>query len=852
MISRDWFHDIQLPRLLVIDEEHQRHEFRVLDERIEDIPAARIGYQGIVLKVCDKNSDFPYAAKICPRSQYDASRTPTDEARLGAILGKADGLFCLPRFYGLVTLTSGAAGSESQYVCIITDWVEGKTLLTYLEEYPDEITPEWVCQVAVDLYRAVYFLAKNKLSHEDLHTKNVMLQDDNPDLLPKDGSGEKIRLIVVDTGSVTMASSASVIDFVAYIKILVEMYNAAIRNRRALKSAPGFVTKFREFIEKLVDDDESRCFGGDRYKELHRMCERLTSVRRSRVFQPFDAISAEHLASDTLLLQLFNEKFPWYSTVMSKAPTALAGPRGCGKSMFFRYLAAKTHLSPGGDSRKLESIPFLGVYIGCSSDLQNNLLWLTREAGMAERKANEIVTFFSLILLRELFKTLAAIQDSDFAAQLYGVTQSSIDDLISYCHNFLPESIETPRLDGISRARHYANRVDKLRVTLGIAMLHDDRPPIILPETFIGEVTNQLQQLCEPLMSRPIAFLLDDYTRQRIGVGVQRILNKVVWERKPSHLFKISSEKFGFDPDTIDGVKNDSEREFMFVDAGSYAIDRINHSNNVQFIRSLVDLRLEAANWKGRVDTLIGVSEFKSDIDMARFIRTQTKGAKNYYNGIDVIARLWSGDVSSILHIVREIFVEGDVGADYNEPIAKKTQHNAITRVSRSFVERVQTYHPYGDSLAHILQSYGGFVRDVLRAGAYERKTDNPRRLIQIEFSLRHEDDVFALLKEAGLRLYKREDADLIARELLRRSVFVERSDSSAKESPAFRTIRWQLRRVYLPNFGAALERHSYLDIKNIEEFVSLLYEPSKFLEHKRIGHGVRKHGTSDMFDGEE
>ena len=59
---------------------------------------------------------------------------------------------------------------------------------------------------------------------------------------------------------------------------------------------------------------------------------------------PLNSFSAEHIADDRLLEQIFARSCPWLGKIEGADPCLVTGPRGCGKSTIFRWLSLRTHL----------------------------------------------------------------------------------------------------------------------------------------------------------------------------------------------------------------------------------------------------------------------------------------------------------------------------------------------------------------------------------------------------------------------------------------------------------------------------------------------------------------------------
>ncbi|EKJ8727513.1 TPA: protein kinase family protein [Pseudomonas aeruginosa] len=795
----------------------------------------RKGKKGFVLHVVDPATNQEFAAKLCIPEDYE-DNSPLNEVSLASSLKGAEEYIHIPKDVGRVDAFSsqpGAAGSKS-WVCFISDWLTGHDLMYYLNNEPEKITPSLVVNVARVLMFVVLFFESKNLKHDDLHLGNVMLVETDSDILDINPSAPPHVLKIIDLGSLKPLSRSTLKiddDWSSLAKCLVALYNFIQKDRAVASRHPEFMRLFSCFIYDLADADPARNFPEKssywrRIDDIESVLSNVPAVNGS--FHPFEAISAEHLASDDLLLSLFVDHLEWVQLIQSPDPTVLIGPRGCGKSMVFRYLSIRTHIAGhDNDANFLSKVGFFGVYVGCASDLQNDLLWISREKGRVSRLASEITTYFNLVLTRELLKSLSISAKSETLRSVLGMTDTArveIADFVVQQIGALPKAIQVKGMDPLQIC---ADLVDGARLNLGKELLSGADASYALSGTYVRELCRFVQRKVPGLAKWRIAFLLDDYTSHRLSLEVQRVLNPVVWQRDSSFIFKVSSEPHGFDPGHIDNSKIDANREYTLVDAGGQIVS----SERKSFVEQLLDKRLAAAGYRGRCADLIGDSKYKNDVELACAIRGkkgERVGQRSFYYGIHVLSDAWSGDVSTILHMVREMFALSGVDSDSSGIISPNIQHKAITKVSTALRDRVSGYHPYGTEMAKVLASYGELAKKLLveSPDRFDKKGDPVyHRRYRIEMTL----PAGAEVEEALSQLPNGEGVVALMRELVRRAIFVQLPSSRGKESSERRTLRWQLRASLLPSFGTSLVRESYIDIKRLEDFAEFLTNPDAF-----------------------
>ena len=784
-------------RAALLDQEHLPCSISINDKVYWPLSPVDSGHKGVVWRVRDGFSRLR-AVKLCIYDDYQ-DRSYLEEASRAS---KLEPYREFARFIdaGLVELSIGPL-PRRKFVVFVEEWIEGVTLAKFVGDNRDPVSSSLLLAYVAGLANALNALQTLGLRHDDLHASNVMLAHPVAGDLDPEWSVK-----IIDTGSLKLADSPQnkpKDDHRHFVDHLVLLWNAlrarkplTVRDRRFLQTVRGLLQSMLEDEPGIALREPAQIA-----TQFRRAYTRANSPRfdqPSPPVSPFEFISAEHIADDRLLVRMFARSCPFLEKVDGPDPCLVTGPRGCGKSTLFRWLSLKAHLhenSPGTRAARIA-----GFYVSCSSDLQNKLGWIETDA-IANRFKREIIHYFNLLLAREVIQTLATIAERDDREIVWGLGVDAERAIWQFIVERLSPT-SSPRVQGVSRLVQAAELIEDELVSTHRKMVRRRNLVTFTSQAFLGELTSLLTTRVSYFRAKPITFLIDDFSSHRIAVPVQIVLNQVIWERRSSHIFKLSSEKYGAALIDSLGATVDVSREMIEIDCGREYIaldDSSRVSRAREFAVELLNNRLSAAGYVGDSETLIGPSNWPNN-SLARALASKGSGrVLDQYHGLDCIAAVCSGDVSTLLLVYRRIFEGGAVTNTSTDRISKATQHTAIVSVSRELYELIRHYVPHGPQMYKIVGAFGTLVRNALQHATWHKKGPGttPVQCPRIEL------DQTADSTEDEMTAGQRD----LAQELVRRAIFIEMEPGLSRHGNVT-TLRWHLRRVYLPAFNAALAKN--------------------------------------------
>lgn len=517
---------------------------------------------------------------------------------------------------------------------------------------------------------------------------------------------------------------------------------------------------------------------------------------------PFDVQTPENLTTDAMV-GLFVHENTDYNQIAKAGHSFITGPRGAGKSMFFRFMEPDCQCAE--HMIALKDLEFYAAYVPVKeTDLNLPELFRLQESKHAGIVLNEHV--LTTHIATKIFVSLRErIQDSmwpsDAGAQFKKLYEENLSNLLSRCgwNGAAPdlESVQTP-------TQIFGKIIDVFdsifsnisSYTRGLAFRREISPydgPLFGFSDFLVPLVKALMALdCMP--TGPIFLLIDD--ADNLSPEQTMILNSWVARRTTAYLcIKISAQEGEYKTYlAVNGQRIDSPHDYSeFNIADKYTTGSDNYLDRVS---AIVKRRLQRADIESspieffpddakqeeeirrigeqlRADWKTSGKGARASDDVTRYTRPnfikslsedgKKSGSTYSYAGFQQIVHLSSGIVRHLLETSSLMFAEAasETGGqkvtqippniqdrilrEYSDRLLfaefeKLEQEEASRTVQAPAAEQSDTVSE-ATKLRNLINALGGMFRAILVSDAAER------RVFSIAFSNGPDDEVTAVLK---------------------------------------------------------------------------------------------------------
>ena len=546
------------------------------------------------------------------------------------------------------------------------DYVEGDTLATFLSD-PNNRTARNLAQISVDLFSLMQELAAKQKYHNDLHDKNIIVQQlDRASYRSEENIQPAIRAVAIDLGSITEVSKSVPSggrpgDLLQVVRHILTFRNYLLENPQSVNDmeyrlamqldqighmlAPDPLSQreppYRDFIKQITD-------GYGRTSSPWRAPSDLTSFSES-----YNAQTLHPSFVRPLLVDPDNE---WLTMVSGNGPQVITGIRGCGKTMLLKALQCHSQISHYINTSttiekaidKIRKDGYIGLYVPTNRLLDN--------LGNAGGPVHEPYVRLFVAYAWEALKAARHLREYKPSLVTPGYWRHISRAVASYVKG-------GSQLQDLPTELALESELFSILVSLDKG--EDLYTLVASPAVAFPALADSVRQTSDIWADATVLFLLDDVSTRNLGQSdIGKLLGTLLFAH-PHCAFKMTTEIQTMElilksPGLIETAR--VGRDYDTFDLATRVIERLTNGNGIDFVERILDSRSIFYPKHPQLSPrqLLGDATLEQ---IARDIASTSDNApqkKAVYRGLRALTALCVGDIGDILKLYEAIITHYD------------------------------------------------------------------------------------------------------------------------------------------------------------------------------------------------